>query len=89
MTNSKCLFDFITKCSTAKEKRLLVDLSLAKGAYDNMKIEAMGHGPSVNNPANALSAVRSSKLFKKILEKGTLTIPLEQWVKSMNNLEPF
>lgn len=43
LTDSKCLFDAITKGSTHCEKHLLVDIVVAEEIHDNQEITQAGH----------------------------------------------
>lgn len=49
-----------------------------------MEIEKLGHVHSKNNPADPLTKVSNLRALIEFLEKGTLTLPVERWVKHMN-----
>lgn len=43
LTDSKCLFDVLTSGSSLREKRLLIDIAVAKEAYQKEEINQVGH----------------------------------------------
>lgn len=55
LTDSKGLFDVITKHSMTSERRLMIDLLAARQAYARMEISDIGLGRTHNNPADAFT----------------------------------
>lgn len=80
LTDSKCLFDVITRSSTFREKRLLIDIAVVKEAYNKHEISRVGHVFSNHNPADALTKVCNSAALNSILDTGSLHLPVNQWV---------
>lgn len=80
LTDSKCLFDVITKCSTCREKRLLIDIAVVKEAYQKQEISQVGHVFSDQNPADALTKIGNCPALNSILETGQLHLEVNQWV---------
>ena len=79
-TDSKCLFDTITRLSSTSEKRLLIDISALREAYCAGDIHNIGHVSSEHNIANSLTKKANSELFQEFLKTGHLTHPVNQWI---------
>jgi hypothetical protein len=56
LTDSLSLFDVITKASKTAEKRLMIDLSVLKQAYDR-RVETIVFVRTEHNPAEMLTKV--------------------------------
>lgn len=54
LTDSKSLFDAITKSSSSSKKLLMIELSAVREAYSNHEISDVGYISSKNNPAESL-----------------------------------
>jgi hypothetical protein len=80
LTDSLSLFDVITKASTTAEKRLMIDLSVLKQAYDRREIETIGLVRTAHNPADMLTKIKGSAILDTILSTAQLCHPVEQWV---------
>ena len=59
LTDSLSLFDVITKASTTREKRLLIDINVVSEAYPRFEINTIGFIRTQYNPADALTKVNS------------------------------
>ena len=79
-TDSKSLFDVITKCSHTTEKRLMIDISTVRKAYENFEISDVGFLGSENNPADAFTKIGSFPSLQKLLNTGMADFPIEQWI---------
>ena len=55
MTDSKSIFDTITKLSRVAEKRLIIDISALRQSYSSSEITNIGHVLSEFNLADALT----------------------------------
>lgn len=80
LTDSNCLFDVITSGSSLKEKRLLIDIAVAKEAYQKEEINQVGHVFSDQNPADALTKMYFNHALNTILETGKLDLNVNKWV---------
>ena len=83
-TDSKCLFDTITRFSGVTEKRLLIDISALRQSYNRGEIFNVGHVSSEYNLANPLSKKVKSDLLEEVMTKGKLSHPVNQWIVHQN-----
>lgn len=79
-TDSKCLFDVITKNTTTTEKRLMIDVQTIREAYEKMEISDVGWIRSEQNPADALTKVKDNEVLDRIIDEGILDHEVDQWV---------
>ena len=79
-TDSKSLFDVITKNSVTTEKRLMIDVRSVREAYVNMELNNVAWIRSEYNPADALTKVKDNLVLTKAIDEGFITHPVEQWV---------
>ena len=79
-TDSRSLFDVITRNTTTTEKRLMVDIRAIREAYEHMEISDVAWIRSENNPADALTKVKENHILNGILDNGRIAHAVEQWV---------
>ncbi len=79
-TDSRSIFDTITKLSTVSEKRLLIDIACLRQAYAQGDIDNLGHVSSEYNLADPLTKKMHSKLLSTLLDTGKLEHPVNQWI---------
>ena len=79
-TDSKSLFDVITKCSQTQERRLIIDLQAVRDAYKTHETSNVGfiHGP--NNPADGMIKPFKCDPLNNYLRTSKAMFPVEQWV---------
>ena len=79
-TDSKSLFDVITKASYTAEKSLMIDITAVRNAYNPEEISdgALLKGPL--NPAEAFTKAKSNGSLLAILKSGKCEHETEQWV---------
>ena len=80
LTDSKQLFDVVTRGSHPTEKRLLIDIAAAREAYNRREISNVGLVTSDNNMADSLTKVKPSGALGLLLATGVDRTPVEQWV---------
>lgn len=85
LTDSKCLCDVITRWSSCREKRLMIDIAVVKEAYSRQEISQVGHLFSNQNPADGLAKFRNCLDFNSILDRGSLELDVIQWVLREKN----
>ena len=79
-TDSKSLFDTITKRSQTKEKRFMIDLFTVRQAYKNKEISNVAWVRSEYNLADAMTKTSKNDSLDRVLETGVLDHPVEQWI---------
>ena len=79
-TDSKSLFDIITKCSNTSERRLMIDLQAVRDAYQSYEISNVGFLRGPNNPADALTKANKCNALNHLLRTGKANFNIEQWV---------
>lgn len=80
-TDSKQLFDSVTKGKRTTEKRLMIDISAARESYKRFEIEAIGLIKGSDNPADDLSKINGNGALKQILDSGFDETPVVQWIE--------
>ena len=75
---SKSQFDVITKSSQMSEKRLMIDIAVAREAYRNTEICDIGHIRTLNNPAHDLTKSVDFQCLNNILSIGFCEIEVYQ-----------
>eukprot|EP00170_Pyropia_yezoensis_P000148 contig_1145_g149 len=88
-TDSKKLFDVVTKASHPTEKRLMVDIAAAREAYNRRDISNVGLIASGDNPADPLTKPRGCPALDAILQTGVDRTPEVQWVIRPSLSPPF
>ena len=63
LTNSKSLFDIISKGSRTSEKRVMLDIARARQGYRNFEIDDIGFVRSGDNIADGLTEKRSKAVY--------------------------
>ena len=80
LTDSKSLFDVITKCSQTTEKRLMIDISVVREAYEENEISNVGFIRTDQNPADAMTKVMHSKVLSRIINQNKCDVIVDRWV---------
>ena len=70
LTDSKQVFDTITKASKTMERRLLIDIAAARQAYNREEISNLGLVASKNMIADDLTKTMRASSLIKVLETG-------------------
>ena len=86
-TDSKSLFDTITKRSQTSEKRFLIDLATVREAYRRKQIDNVAWVRSEYNIADSMTKEKRSECLHYVLEKGILNHPVEQWIVRVDSKE--
>lgn len=79
-TDSKSLFDAITKNSVTTEKSLMIDVQAMREAYERMEVSDLAWIKSEYNPSDALTKVKENAVLNKVLDDNVISRPVEQWV---------
>lgn len=79
-TDSKQLFDVVTRASHPTEKRLLIDIAAAREAYNRMDISNVCLVKSEDNMSDGLTKVKPFAAQDRFLRTGIDSTPVEQSV---------
>ncbi len=80
-TDSKCLFDTITKLSTVSEKRLLIDIAAIREAYTNGDLTNVAHVSSKFNLANVFTKANAdTTMLRELMKNGKIVHPIDKWI---------
>ena len=77
-TDSKSLFDIITKCSQTQQRRLLSNLQAIRYAYKTHEISNVGFIRSPNNPADGMTKPFKCDPLNNLVRTGKAIFPVEQ-----------
>lgn len=79
LTDSKLLFDLVTKTSHTTEKRLMIDIACIRDAFRLGYIDNVPHIHSEHNIVDSFTKMKTGTL-KKICESAKLERPIPQWI---------
>ena len=80
LTDSKSLFDIISKGSRTNEKRIMVDIYSARQSYQAREISNIGFVRSENNIADGLTKPKMQSALLNLLHTGRHQVKCEQWI---------
>jgi hypothetical protein len=82
LTDSKSLFDIITKSSSTLEKLLMIDIAAARESYAKEELSDIGRIRGEHNPAETFTkdSPAAPKMLQTILTSGSLDHPIVQWI---------
>jgi len=83
LTDSKQMFDVITRASHTTEKRLMTDVAAAREAYNRNEMSNVGLVKSEHNVADGLTKPRLCSALDAVLRTGKDVNPVEQWMIRM------
>lgn len=79
-TDSKQVFDIMTRGKRPMEKRLAIDVAAACNAYRRFEIERVGLVRGEDNPADALSKIHHNGMLHKLIENNKDETPVQEWI---------
>ena len=80
LTDSKGLFDIVSKGSKTSEKRLMLDIAAAREGFRDRIISDIGFVRSKANLADGLTKPMQQAALQTVLATGQLHISVEQWI---------
>lgn len=80
LTDSKSLFDVISKGSRTSEKRTMLDIAAAREGFRDKIISDIGFVRSGNNIADGLTKSLSQAVLRDVVTSGHLDVKPEQWI---------
>lgn len=87
MTDSRGLFDMVTRNSYRAERRLMIDMAAIRQAYQCWDIDGIAHVSGASNPADAMTKIVQSGSLLDLM-KGVMTVQATQWVMRSNTRGP-
>ena len=79
-TDSKSLFDIITKSFSTTERRIMIDVQAVRNGYDKREISDIGFIRPHSNPADAFTKVGPCAILDQILASREIKHNVEQWI---------
>ena len=79
-TDSKQMFDVVTKASSPSEKRLLIDIAATRESYNANEISNVGLVRSEHNVADGLTKTKFCRALDDLLRTGMDKIPVQHGV---------
>eukprot|EP00171_Calliarthron_tuberculosum_P016586 IDg16586t1 len=80
LTDSKSLFDVISKGSKTSEKRMMLDIAAAREGFRDKTISDIGFVRSASNLADGLTKPMSQAALQSVVSTGVLSLAPEQWI---------
>ena len=80
LTDSKSLFDIISKGSRSSEKRIMLDIRAAREAYQAREISNIGFVRSSDNLGDCLTKKNMQKALLQLLKNAKHEVKFEQWI---------
>ena len=80
LTDSKQVFDTITKASKTTERRLLIDIAAARQAYNRQEISNIGLVASEDMVADGLTKTNAGASLINVLRSGHNALNVKQWI---------
>ena len=80
LTDSKSLFDVISKGSRTSEERMMLDIAAAREGFKNRVISDIGFVRSSYNIADGLTKSMQQRALQQVLRTGHLNVRPEQWI---------
>ena len=78
--DSKTLFDVLTRGTLTTERRLVIDLMVAREAYERGEISDVGHVRSEHNLEDELTKVIEPRRLRSLMRTGRYDHPVSEWV---------
>jgi len=80
LTDSKSLFDVISKGSRTSGKRMMLDIAATREGFRNKVISDIGFVRSSNNLADGLTKAMSQAALQQVISTGRINVTPEQWI---------
>ena len=80
-TDSRSLYDCLTRINQTTEKRLLIDLRMLRQSYERREITKVFWIPTSQNPADAFTKARPTPALKQLMDENRLLLTPNSWVE--------
>ena len=84
-TDSRSLYDCLTKLGTTQEKRLMIDISSIRETYELREIAEIVWIKSSSNPADSMTKSNSNRALDEMIASNQYKLEKEAWVERDNN----
>ena len=86
-TDSKSLFDCITKLGTTQEKRLMIDILCLREAYERREIAELRWIRGNSNPADAMTKLKACDALTALIDTNTANLEENtmEWVDRIHD----
>ena len=84
-TDSLSLFECLVKLGTTKEKRLMIDISSIREAYELREIAEIVWIKGSSNPADSMTKSNSNRALDEMIANNQYKLEKEAWVERGNN----
>lgn len=81
MTDSRSLYDCLTKLNTTNEKRLMIDIMGIREAYEKREITEIRWTNGKSNPADAMTKGTPSKALQDLIDTNHVDLRTTEWVE--------
>lgn len=79
-TNSKSLYNCLTKLGTTQEKRLMIDVMALRQAYERKEIAQVKWVDGNSNPADSMTKSKPSNALKRLIDENKVKMNVQGWV---------
>lgn len=80
-TDSRSLYDCLTKIGRTTEKRLLIDLCMLRQNYERREITEVYWIPTAQNPADSFTKFTAGSSLSKLIDNNHLELSPNAWVE--------
>lgn len=80
-TDSRSLYDCLTRINQTTEKRLLIDLRMIRQSYERREITEVFWIPTTQNPADAFTKARATSALQQLMDENRLLLTPNSWVE--------
>jgi len=80
-TDSKSLFDCLTKLGTTQEKKLMIDVMCLRQAYERRDITEVKWVEGDTNPADSMTKSKPSNALKMLIDTNKVQLKEKDWVE--------
>ncbi|RAL58471.1 hypothetical protein DID88_005175 [Monilinia fructigena] len=80
-TDSRSLYQCLTKLGTTQEKRLMIDVMALRQSYERREIAEIKWIDGESNPADSMTKAKPSQALKDLIDNNRINIKVTEWVE--------
>lgn len=80
LTDSKALFDVISKVLRTSEKRTMLDIAAERDGFCDMEISDIGFVRNSQNIADGMTKAMAQIRLREVISTGLLSFETQQWI---------